>query len=1178
MCGPDLAHTLHIKQSRKRQALYIWAEESAIYDTRRQHHSDAAHERQRLISLRNVTRSQVEVPSPTSPLIRHSIMFLKTVPPVVAVHSEWRSGKSLSLPLCFNDSASDSDFVSSSGTPIPHKVQMIIDSLCSTQSSDMSNEVNASAQSALNLPKSSCGGHKPCHMDTLARSRRAATDSSKLPASGSDATEGSDSDDSVDRGIEEAIQEYLKEKVDHKHKREPMESPVQTPKVQQGGNCMPDPPKQLVHSTKALTTSNHTLKGSKGIQPLVALKKKKKTIKETPFGKTAKALPTKTPPSSGRPSCLPQVDCKPPSLRIKVEEEDLMDSSSDDGIEEAIQKFQQDEKERHESLRYFQLKEALDSSSDDGIEEAIRNYQQERQKEKDHKLHRTQSCLMADRINVKPLKKLAKKKNKKKNAAEPKEMKCASPNAVGLSLSMLPTCCLRDSGNSLCSTRAEEPQEGRQIHSTLTVNTTAELMCAEAILDISKTVMPAAFEPNLDLACTPTTETPSFLPTGISLQQYEKSDESSVDSEDGIEQEIRKFLELKAKLHEQATTADYPGVSTVTNPQHIKVEEDQNKALRLSFSRKRKRKEEDSKSRKQGIVGNTLKEEPQPKPLTQCDFSPVTWRTCSPNTVKNSNPTQNSPRHSITEGSTSMNKGSSCGTNPPKSFIGSERNYSSDKSSSLDSDEDLDAAIKDLLKTKKKVKKKVRDLKLKARKNHKPLQLPGTDTLTKQKSVKDQKLVLAAKPMKLNAIKSSKGLMNIPRQDKGAKPKGLKSQKNSKKPKVATKEDQGSGYKMAVHGVQSTHVDEDSSSVDSDDSIEQEIRRFLAEKAKGSSTPVTTLKQDNAGGAEEAAFSTFGEKNVKIEELQTKSSDLTRASLSTDPNQEEQTQGIAMNIKGPASSFASSCSLEEDRTGDQLHERTLHECRNISLDTDKDWAQKVTGMFPDRTDSEPLVINVTGPQEPKGEVQHQNLFLMKHDNTSISTAREKPSADLSSSLQNRSRIPLIEVISTVCPSPPPIGKQFLSSSSETLMVAREDCQESPAESRSDSFDLYSWERKGQWDQPPNLTSNTRHTSSAHPAHLSRHLPPYSSHLSCVPLPLALSQPRAGASLVHLRRDQASVVALSAHKSNHLQLINTQKDTRKMREGREEEQERCIDETDVESGEERTDKRQQQCNQ
>lgn len=1109
--------------------------------------------------FQNVTRSQVDVPKSTFLLISHTIMFLKTVPPVVAVHSEWRSGKSFSLPLCFNDSTSESDFVSSSGTPISHKVQMIIDSLCSTQSSDMNNEVNASAQSALNLPKPSCGGHKSCHMDTLARSRHAATDNSKLHASGSDASEGSDSDDSVDRGIEEAIQEYLKEKVDHKHKKEPIESQVQTHNVQQGGSCILEAPKQPMYSTKVLITSNHSLKGSKGIQSLVALKKNKKSVKENPFVKAgaARAIHTKTPPSSGTAFLLPQVDCNPPAHRIKVEE-DIMDSSSDDGIEEAIQKFQQEEKERHEGLKYFQLKEELESSSDDGIEEAIRNYQQERQKENKPK----QSCLMPDHMSVKPHKSLAKKKNKKKNAVEPKENKSSSPKPVGLSLSMLPTCCPRTSGDSPCSAGADEPQDERQIHSTLTVNTTAELMCAEAILDISKTVMPAAFEPTLDQASAPITETPSFLATGVSLQQDGKSDASSVDSEDGIEQEIRKFLELKAKLHEQETSTNYPGVSTVTKaPQHNRVEENQNKALRLSFSRKRKRKEEDGNKSKQEFASNTLKEEPQSKSLTQSELSPVTKN------MKNKKPTQNSPHHSMTEGSTSTNKGTSL----LKSFIGSERNYSSEKSSSLDSDEDLDAAIKDLLKTKKKVKKKVRDMKLKARRSHKPMQLPGTDAF-KYKSVKDQKLIIAAKSIKPNAMKNSKGLVSILRQDKGAKSKGVKSPKSSKNPKLAEKEDQCSAHKMTVHDVQSTHVDEDSSSVDSDDSIEQEIRRFLAEKAKGSSAPVTTLKQENTEGVEEGAFSTTGEKNVKIEELQTKSFDLTRASLTIVPDQ--QPQGSALNIKGPASSLTSYCSLEDDRTSDQLHERTLHECRNISLDTDKDQTEKLTVKLSKRTDPEPCV---TGSQETRGEVQHQNLFLMKHDNCSISTSREKSSADLSSSLQNRNRIPLVEVISTVCPSPPPVIKHFLSSSSETAMVAKEDCQESPAKSRSDSLDVYSWEKKGQWGQPSNLTSNVRLPAS-NPAHLSCHLPPYPSHLSCVPLPLSLSQPRTGASLVHLRRDQAPVVALSAQKSNHLQHRETQKGTKEMSEGREEEQEKCIDETDVESGEERTDKRQQQCSQ
>ena len=64
------------------------------------------------------------------------------------------------------------------------------------------------------------------------------------------------------------------------------------------------------------------------------------------------------------------------------------------------------------------------------------------------------------------------------------------------------------------------------------VNTTAELMCAEAILDISKTVLPAAFNPSVDLGSCATTESPSKSST-LDNCPDEESDDSSIDSEDG---------------------------------------------------------------------------------------------------------------------------------------------------------------------------------------------------------------------------------------------------------------------------------------------------------------------------------------------------------------------------------------------------------------------------------------------------------------------------------------------------------------------------------------------------------------------------------------------------------------------------------------------------------------------
>ncbi|KAI4892978.1 hypothetical protein NFI96_019743, partial [Prochilodus magdalenae] len=1128
-------------------------------------------------------------------------MFLKTVPPVVAVHSEWRSGKSFSLPLCFNDSASDSDFTSASGTPIPRKVQMIIDSLRSTQSSDMSDNVRADpgTQSALDLARHADHKVKPRYTEALARSRWTASDCSKLQAAGLDASEGSDSDDSVDRGIEEAIQEYLKEKVDHQRKGEPAVSLLPTPKVSQKRE--PDSPKQPSHSNsnKVLTTSNHDQKGSKGIQPLVTLKKKKKKkpSKENPFRKmdAAKALPVKASPSSGvrkasSSSSSPGVDRLPHPLRIKEEEESSLDSSSDDGIEEAIQLFQQEQKERHE--RSLHLKEEQDSSSDDGIEEAIRHYQQEKQKQEKDKLYPRQSplpatqhskvpMLPADPTGVQALKALPKKKTKKKGAAAEKEVKCTSPKplAVSPSLNLSPTHSLKTRGDVICTVRPEEPVAEHQIHSTLTVNTTAELMVAEAILDISKTVMPAAFEPNLGLSKSTEVEPPPLFPSGLSLQPEQKSDESSVDSEDGIEQEIRKFLELKAKMHEQppVATAAPPVVSPggPVGPKALlkkKVDEEHSKALRLSLSRKRKRKEEDERTGKRQMAENCRTEDPRPKSVTHIDTCPeMASRTPNLIAARHSKPRKISSLQEHPERSVTRDKGSSCPSNAPRPLVGLERNYSSDKSSSLDSDEDLDAAIKDLLKTKKKVKKKVRDMKLKARRRLKLTETPET-SIRKPKLGPEQKSALATKP-----VKSGR---ELPR---GGKCRALKPHQ-SKKPGEAELE-KGAGVATTADPQPCVQMDRDSSSVDSDDSIEQEIRRFLAEKAKVSTVLGASVKED----AREApsAVTGFLERDVNVEELKMQESGVAGAASGlqrTDPQVEEgqlqktsATPVIVQRLPDTAGETGEPSTIARDGRTDGLLARTSDKWRNGSLGAGKDRTP-----FREGTSSDPFTVGLTGTQ---CQVQHQNLFLMKPENRSMTDVREAATVDfrdLPSGLQNRNRIPLREVISTVCPSP--VVKPPLSTPSEMPKADRLPLV--TPEGRTDSFYLHSRVKRQLWDQPPflspsaphlhpiNLTPNARHLSPA-PPHLSPHLSPNPSHLSCVPLPPALTQPRITASVVRLRRDQAAVIPLSPHKTNHLQLRNRQeerereRERERMNEGREDEdEEKCIDETDVESGEER----------
>ncbi|XP_035377525.1 protein phosphatase 1 regulatory subunit 26 isoform X1 [Electrophorus electricus] len=1024
-------------------------------------------------------------------------MFLKTVPPVVAVHSEWRPAKSFSLPLCFNESTSDSD--SAGGTPIPHKVQMIIDSLRSTQSSDMSDGPRVS----LDLPRSAGRRVKPCCPEAPASPRRPEADGGKLQAAELEASRSSDSDDSVDRGIEEAIQEYLKEKVDHKRNVDAPTSPVRGPKVQRMDPGIPDPSKEVAQSVpaKVLTASNHVQKGSRADQPLAASKIKKRPSKENPV---QRAFPAK-----------PSSDQMLPPLRIK--EEEVPDSSSDDGIEEAIQRFQQEQRDHHEGPR--RPKEAPDSSSDDGIEEAIWHYQREKRKEKSRRLlpkpRGKVSAPPAGPAAVQQFRKLPKKKTVKKSAAAEREVTHASPVGSAASHPL-------DAGSG-GRDGAEDPRAELQARPALSINTTAELMCAEAILDISKTVMPAAFQPDPSgPAGTPAHFLACHPPQGAG-----RSDDSSVDSEDGIEQEIQKFLELKAKMHEQLpmlatgppACAGTPAAARA--PLKKKGEEDRSKMLRLSLSRKRKHKEENGRGERRETARYVFKEEPQPNPIGQDSSSTETSRTHSPIAVKHFKPKQNSP------GSVNKEKGSGCGPasppNTPRTLAGSERNHSSDKSSSLDSDEDLDAAIKDLLKTKRKVKKKARDVKFKARRSAKGTETP--ETSKKPKPAAEQKSVPPSKPGKPDREPA-----NPTGRDRGAKARGLKPQRAAKKPRAPA---QGAEAEQAKsEAAHQPPAAAESSSVDSDDSIEQEIRKFLAEKAKGSGAPAVA-----ADGKE------VTERGVKVEEQQTW----------VTPGHAEAGGGQA-----PSSGCAAG---------------TLEEVRGSGADAGKEGLPV------------PEAPRVGAAAEPgQKEAQHQNLFLMKPENCSMGDIRDSPSAplevaDLPSSLQNRNRIPLREVISVVCPSPPPTARPSLGAPSHVYTAAGGDRLPSATlESRTDSLYLYSRIKREQWDQMPRLLP-----SSPHPPSTARHLPSSAglrfphlptnlSHLSCVPLPPALSQPRLGAGVVRLRRDQAAGIPPPARRTHPLQLRNGQEEWEKERgEGRgaeSDQEQKCVDETDVESGEER----------
>lgn len=172
-----------------------------------------------------------------------------------------------------------------------------------------------------------------------------------------------------------------------------------------------------------------------------------------------------------------------------------------------------------------------------------------------------------------------------------------------------------------------------------------------------------------------------------------------------------------------------------------------------------------------------------------------------------------------------------------------ERDSSEDKSSSLDSDEDLDTAIKDLLRSKRKLKKRCRDPRVACRKKvrfstpetqlvHKLGGLPrawkdrGPQVLRSclSTSRRDSRACLGRPlPGAFGSTAEGRKLG-----DKDAAP-AFQSRRRAPEGTVFSKE--AGAHDHACSGPSSLSED---SSVDSDDSIELEIRKFLAEKAKES--------------------------------------------------------------------------------------------------------------------------------------------------------------------------------------------------------------------------------------------------------------------------------------------------------------------------------------------------------
>lgn len=502
------------------------------------------------------------------------------------------------------------------------------------------------------------------------------------------------------------------------------------------------------------------------------------------------------------------------------------------------------------------VRQASDSSSDDGIEEAIQLYQLEKRKEAGGDPpgegppepparstgHATKSALPEAHRKMLGKKKPVTSKAVDRGPGGPDPDRPSKPPKE-TKVPVAP-------GHTVAKSELADGSSCR-------ADTSAELMCAEAILDISKTILPAPGEDGDRPLPT------SRLPCPPSVPSRSDGDSSSVDSDDSIEREIRTFLALKAQSgtllarmdscpHTVQSPLPPPGPHGHTGGPKAPA----SRTLDLSPSHRRKRR-----------GGGTTVWSSTPKKVSEVvkegapDSDPGQGRASeAPGREGEAQPP---PCRTVGLGDEHVApdvRGSMLPS--PRKAIESrsldEKGSSEDKSSSLDSDEDLDTAIKDLLRSKRRLKKRCRDPRTACRKKVR------FSTTEAQATGQQGGLQRAWKERGPHLLKSclSKA-RRVGRGDPLRKPAsvsccGTERGKPAGSPgpadtalalepgRRARRGRRCSAEAGSLHGTAASPRSGDSSSVDSDDSIELEIRRFLAEKAKES---VSRLEVQGGGPA-----------------------------------------------------------------------------------------------------------------------------------------------------------------------------------------------------------------------------------------------------------------------------------------------------------------------------------------
>ncbi|XP_010148098.1 PREDICTED: protein phosphatase 1 regulatory subunit 26 [Eurypyga helias] len=875
-------------------------------------------------------------------------MFLMNASPLVALQTKWESfgpARNCRYPVCFSESEGGD-----TRTSVSAKVQMIINNLQSQESPlGMNNEYDCIMQRKQKGEKGT--SNRVTSSTTLLRKHPQYTKCG-CPADLDDAEAEenvgfgtllleSDSDDSVDRGIEEAIQEYLKAKSksdqslqrnaecsenissDKRFKRELSRNkmasnllPVKFKAEMLSEEYLSDHlgiGKRLQPASPQSISSDDSFEQSIQAEIVQFLnEKKQQEISKCVIGedkkdshlrsvlKCNKETPNKTNCGAIKQGCNAFLLRHHPRLQetgaqSRIQEEPSDFSQVNRAYLEMATASQPWLVEQNEGsgANYWETRGALvnesmhtsDSSSDDGIEEAIQLYQLEKiRKEAGHAadsvpLRREQFDAkgMADisgSLTISSTKSASPETHKSPISNKRKEINSKSTELESSSNE------LHKLFKPLKKARRFAPAEDKIAACELTLqascraDTSAELMCAEAILDISKTIMPSQMgSDNTSLAADS-----FFSPQLLSSSRCE-SDSSLVDSDDSIEQEIRAFLALKAQSENLGTKPP-----SLSHSIQMPLPSDQNslpgtlepslpKTLKLSLSRKRRLKRE-GRLAKQGASktpeqletglfqpGNyskfpVLQEEcALSSPAELCDAQGLGSKETRQQQLMSSELPGSVGRCVALDTVNPFMQVQSGARKLMKAPIqAQERDGSDDESSSLDSDEDLDSAIKDLLRSKRKLKKKSKDQKSQCKKRVRFSEtatqlldefssLQPSDWKCKNPVLLKSCLSKPRKAVKENATRNPPDNINVRLTNEKTEEFNLQLKKGYK-PKPVSNPNNPRVAKNSRSTLAAASDADDSSSVDSDDSIEQEIRKFLAEKAKDSAGSSEIQKDD----------------------------------------------------------------------------------------------------------------------------------------------------------------------------------------------------------------------------------------------------------------------------------------------------------------------------------------------